>query len=228
MNKIKNILIVVLFSAIGLMFLFGGKKAGKFEADIAYMKGQNAMLEQKIIEKDSLIASENCRIDSLKKVNDSLQLQAGKLSAEKQKAIKQRDEALAQLQTISTDSSYLFLQSVAYNFPGTLRYLFNELQVRGIHSDFIKLQTSEKIIYTLEKQANNCGLRVKNLEDISAGFENNILLKDANIADYKSIIENDSLMISDLDKTARKERNRKNFWRSTTGITVLILLGSIL
>lgn len=228
MIKLQSFLIVMLLLVIGLFIFFGGKKVTRFEGDIAFLQGRNSAQELEISQKDSVIARDKEIKDSLQGEIIGLNEKAFWLSAEKRKAIYERDEALAKLQTITSDSSYRFLQEVAYNYPGTLRYLFNELQVRGIHSDFIKLQASDQIINTLESQVNNCGRQVETYEKIKASLENIVFNQGENITGYKNIIENDSVIIKDLDKTAKKERHRKNFWRTSTGISILVLIGSLI
>jgi hypothetical protein len=228
MNSLKNTLITGLIIALGLLLFFGGKKVTKFESEIVFMQGRNAALELQISERDSIIKAKGDIVDSLEKEISAVSIKNSILRKENSKIARERDEALAELSTITGDSSYIFLQKIAYNYPGTLKYLFNELQIKGIHADFIKLRASAGIINNLENQVNNCSLQVNKYESLKTNLEQIIGEQNLSLKDYRQIVSNDSTIIRDQDKTINKERHRKGFWRTTSGGLVLVLIAVII
>jgi hypothetical protein len=228
MNNFKNILITGLIIILGLLLFFGGRKVTKFEDEIAFKRGENAALKAEITIRDSANSIILRKIDSLKLGITTITKENITLRAEKKQIAQERDDALAKLNGITSDSSYRFLQEIAYKFPGTLKYLFNELQVKGIHADYIRLKASVGIINSLERQVSNCDLQVKGYENINVNLENVIASLSENIGDYKKIVDNDSTIMRDQDKTIDKERRRKGFWRTSTGALILILIGVII
>lgn len=228
MDKFKSGIIIVLAAVLVLYIFFGGKKVTKFQDEISLLKGEKKALQSDISNREKLINVGKDSLDLVKKQLAALKQESSIQAQEKLRIIQERDEAMAKLQGITSDSSYQFLQRVAYNYPSILKYLFNELQVRGIHSNYIKLQSAELLNKSLEGQLNNCGAQVEKYEKIKTGMESIVSLQSANLADCKNIIKNDSIIIRDQDKTAKKERHRKNFWRITTMGEILVIIGLIL
>jgi hypothetical protein len=139
----------------------------------------------------------------------------------------ERDLALSRLNYISSDSSYIFLTKVAYNYPGALKYLFNELQVKYIHADYITARGSEKIIPVMTAQLNNCSEQFIIRDGIESGLKKVIAYQKQSLTDCEKINKNSDTIIKDTEKQRDKEKRRKNFWRFTTAVstTVLIIIG---
>lgn len=228
-DKIKNYLIIALVVIIVLFGFFGGRKVKKFSEEIATLKYEKTALtvQNKLLEDDNkFIRGQNekhqATIDSCKVVFKQKDKVIAGLSAD-------LDSALAKLTGITSDSSYIFLQRVAYAFPGTLEYLFNALQVKGIHADYLKARNSEQIIPVYKEQIANCKVQLLEKDGIEAGLNKIIENKGLQLANCEKINTDNEQIIKDVEKERNKERHRKNFWRLTTGIAtgVAIVLGVV-
>jgi len=225
-NQFKNILIIALIVLIGLFGIFGGKKVSKYTEDIKSLKSdktilesQNMLLESKVKSIEAKVKIKDRKIDScmaaFKKKDKVIAGIAGELT-----------DALDKLKGITADSSYQFLQKVAYDYPGALRFLFNELQVHYIHADYLKARNSEKIIPVYQQQIENCKLQFSERDSVENGLKEALALKDQSLANCEKINEDNDTIIKDTEKQRDKERHRKNFWRFTTAVmtaTTIIL-----
>ncbi len=225
-DKVKNGLIIALIILIGLFAFFGGKKVRKYEKDIASLsydktalKTQNALLENKNKVIEAQNKKQKVTIDSCQVVFKKKDRVIAVLSAD-------LDTALTRLNGITSDSSYQFLQKVAYAFPGTLEYLFNALQVRGIHTDYLKARNSEKIIPVYKEQIENCKVQLIARDNIESGLNTLINNKDQQLANCEKINQDNDKIIKDTEKQRDKEKRRKNFWRFsasvTTGVAIIL------
>jgi hypothetical protein len=225
-DKIKNYLIIALVGVIVLFGLFGGRKVKKFNDEIAALRFDkvrlellNTKLETDVKLKQDTIKKKDVRIAELMKLFQAKDKEADKLAIDLQKA-------LATLTGITSDSSYQFLQRIAYNYPGELRYLFNQLQVKGIHSDYLVARSSEQTIPLLNAQINNAKEQFLERDNIEAGLKQIVTLKEQQLANCELINSDNNGMIKDLTEQRNKERHRKNFWRFSasvmTGVTVVI------
>ena len=227
-DKIKNYLIIALIVIIGLFGVFGGHKVKKFSEEIATLKYEKTALavQNKLLDdKNKFIQAENKKheatIDSCRIVFKQKDKIIAGLSAD-------LDSALAKLDGITSDSSYQFLQEVAYKYPGLLKYLFNETQIRHIHADYLKARNSEQIIPVYKEQLNNCKVQLSEQDAIQSGLNKIIENKGLQLANCEKINTDNEQIIKDTEKQRDKERHRKNFWRMTTGIVtgVAVVLGA--
>ncbi len=228
MDKFKNYLIIALIVIIGLFGFFGGHKVKKFSEEIATLKYEKTTLavQNKLLDdKNKFIQAENKKheatIDSCRIVFKQKDRIIAGLSAD-------LDSALAKLDGITSDSSYQFLQEVAYKYPGLLKYLFNETQIRHIHADYLKARNSEQIIPAYKEQLSNCKVQLSEQDAIQSGLNKIIENKGLQLANCEKINADNEQIIKDTEKQRDKERHRKNFWRMTTGIAtgVAIVIGA--
>ncbi len=217
-NKIKNILIGVLIALIVLLAIFGGRKVSKYGKEIASLKyektaltAQNALLDDKIKVQERENSKKQAVIDSCYVVFVAKDRVIAGLTGE-------LDSALSQLEGITSDSSYQFLQRVAYVFPGTLEYLFNALQVKGIHADYLKARNAEQIIPEYEGLVANCKVQLAENDKLKAGLQSIIVDKTSQLINCEQINKDNEQIIKNTEKQRDKERHRKNFWRFGTGV----------
>lgn len=217
-TKAKNYLIIGMIVFIVTGAFFGGKAVTRFKADIDALKTQNMGLQSKIIERDILIDAENTKVKQRNKTIDSLMV----IYRAQEKTItgltKERDEALLQLNGISADSSYDFLTTIAYVFPGIPTFLFNAGQVHAIHSDYLNARGAEKIIPALTDQLYNTKLQITNYEGLAKNLQTTIGLQRQNLTDCATQVANGDKIAKDLQKTINRERFRKALWRIGTGV----------
>ena len=217
-NKLKNYFIIALIVVIGLFGIFGGRAVQKYREEINLLKSNKAELK-----------IENLKLDEQKAVlNDSIKTLTIKIEElmgvfrikDRQIFLLQRDldSALVFLNFVTADSSYQFLQEVAYNYPGVLKYLFNEPQVKHIHSDYLVARSSEKIIPALTSQINNCKEQFTERDNEAGQLRRLNALQQKQLDNCDKISTSNDKIISDLEKQREKEKWRKNFWRTTSAV----------
>lgn len=225
-NKIKNVLIIVLIVLIGLFGLFGGKRVIRYQKELALLKYDNTGLNIQIIKRDNEIKFEQQKLKDRDRKIDSM----NKMFMVKDNQIiglnAKLDSALVHLEGITSDSSYIFLQRVAYNFPGTMKYLFNALQIHGIHADYLIPRSLEKTTPIYKEQILNCKIQFMVRDSIELGLKKVIGFQQLNLTDCQEINQNDQVIIKDTEKQRDKERRRKNFWRFSasvmTGVAIIV------
>lgn len=226
-DKIKNYLIFVLVGVLLGLGLFGGRKVSKYHDEIISLEQskntlteQNKVLDDKIRVLQDTITVKDARIKELMRLFMAKDKEVVVLN-------KKLAESLASLNEITSDSSYKFLQAV-YDYPGVMKFLFNELQVRGIHSDYLIARSSEQVIPMLNAQIDNCEEAFDVWESIEVKLKESLTLKDQQLANCQMINSDNEGMIEDITAQRDKERHRKNFWRFTTAVagSLAILLAA--
>jgi hypothetical protein len=124
-EKIKNGLIIVLMILIGLFGFFGGKRVVKYTEEISTLKYNKTVLETQKAFLETQVKFEQAKVDKKDKVIDSCMIVFKKKDKVIAGITADLDSALAKLNGITSDSSYQFLQQIAYNYPGYLKYLYN-------------------------------------------------------------------------------------------------------
>lgn len=225
-EKIKSGLIIVLIVLIGLFGIFGGKRVSKYAQDIKDLKyakttleTQKTFLETQVKFEQAKVAKRDSTIDSCMIVFKKQEKKITGLTAD-------LNDALDKLSGITSDSSYIFLMQVAYNYPGLLSYIFNENQIKKIHADYLKARNYEQIIPVYQQSIANCKFQLTERDSIEAGLKKVIALKEQELGNCESINNINQVIIKDTEKQRDKERHRKNFWRFTTAVssTVVIVL----
>ncbi len=217
-DKIKNGIIISFVIVIITGGIFGGKAVKKYNSEIASLKYektalalQKSVLETQIKMKQDTIKKKDAEIVRLQAIFKAKDKKIAELTAD-------IDSALIWLNFITADSSYQFLQEVAYNYPGALKYLFNELQIKYIHADYLKARSSEKVIPILTSQVNNC----KDQFVIRDGIEKELKavneLQKQTLTNCEKINQDNDKIIKDTEKQRDKEKHRKNFWRFTSAV----------
>jgi hypothetical protein len=228
-SKIQSGIIIVLIIIIGIGVFFGTKAVKRYVKEIDALKYENTALELKITQRDVQIKFEEAKVKNLDRKVDSL----NKVFVVKDKIIAgitaDLNKALSQLNGITSDSSYIFLQKIAYAFPGTLQYLFNSTQIKYIHSDYLTARTSEKLIPAYQSQIATCKVNLTTRDSIEMGLKKVIDLQKFNLADCKQMNDNKDTIIKDTEKQREAEARRKRFWRNvsigTSAIAVLFKFG---
>lgn len=217
-EKIKSGLIIALAILIVLVAIFGGSKVKKYVQDIRDLKYANktlemqkAYIETQVKIEQATIARRDATIDSSMVVFKQKDRMIAGLSAD-------LDSALAKLDGITSDSSYIFLTTVAYNYPGLLSYIFNENQIRKIHADYLKARSADKIIPVYQQAIANCKFQLTERDSIEAGLKRIVELRNTELDNCEQVNANNQDIIKKTEKQLLKAERRKGFWRSTTGI----------
>jgi len=220
-DKIKNGLIGLLLILIVLFGLIGGKKVTRYAEEIGLLRYANTTLETQKAFLKTQVQFEQEKVRKKDMVIDSCMIEFKKKDRVIAGITSDLDEALAKLNGITSDSSYQFLQQIAYRFPGTLEYLFNALQVKGIHVDYLKARSSEKIIPVYVEQIANCTFQLSERDSIETGLKKAIRYQREALTACETVNNNKDTIIKDTEKQRNKEMRRKNFWRFGTAVTTI-------
>lgn len=220
----KNWIILLLLIVVVIGGIFGGNAVTKFNEDIAVLKYANKGLELQISDRELQIKAEHNRAEKKQTTIDSCIIAFEKKDKKIKELEKQRDNALIQLTGITSDSSYVFLTQIAYDYPGFLKYLFNESQIRAIHADWIVARSSERVIPELKGQVNDCRIAFVQTDSLVKHLNKIVDLQNKNLKDCSQINENDKAVIADIEKTVEKEKRRKGLWRTIAAIEPVILV----
>ena len=225
-NKILVIIIALLTVALVAGSFFTVSKVDSLAQEADSLKIENTGLLGQIAKRDSLLYVLNKDTAYLSYTIDSL----NSVFVSKERYIRllktQRDEALAKLSGITADSTYQFLQNVAYKLPGELKYKFSDNQIKEIHQDYEVAKNAETLIPAMSDEIEICQAEIGHFTILTRDLKKTIDLQSANINDYKGIVANDSTIIDAQRRVIVKEVRRKNFWKITTGVVTLI--GTIL
>lgn len=124
---------------------------------------------------------------------------------------REKNDALRSLRLVTSDSSHIFNQTIAYPFSGKKEYGYNSLQVSEIHKTFIENEFNKDIINDQKTEIDHCNAALAMTENVE------------NISDevYKSFeeeieVDNSIMTIADeiIDESMKqwgKER-RKRIW----------------
>lgn len=228
-ENIKTGLIVFLIILIGLFGFIGGKKVSKFQTEIKSLKYENtALATQKALSDQKAEYQEKKNEQQQKKI-DSCMLVFGRKDKIISGLTGQLNDALSQLNGITSDSSYIFLKTIAYNYPGLLSYIFNENQIKYIHADYLRARNAEQVIPVYEAQINNCKMIFAEKDTLAAGLRKTIGYQKESLSACEQMNANKDTIIKDTEKERNRERGRKNFWRLVSsmeagGVIALILL----
>jgi len=212
--------LVILAILVGVFLIYNYKTTSNANKEIDALKTHKTTLELQIAKNDSIIRLKQDSINRQKQEIDSLVIlfdESNKLSELLKKKLA---EAISNLDNISSDSSYVFLQEIAYKYPGTLKYLFNELQIKGIHATWLKAQGYENIICEMDSQIDNCQLQFK-IRDRVYVIQNSIIdNQEISLNNCIKLNNTNDSIIAMSDNLLKKETTRKKNWRLATIISV--------
>lgn len=217
-EKIKSGLIIALAILIVLVAIFGGSKVKKYVQDIRDLKYANKTLEMQKAFLETQVKFEQAKVEKRDSTIDSCMVVFKKKDKQIASLSADLTTALDKLEGITSDSSYIFLTQVAYNYPGLLSYIFNENQIKRIHADYLRARSADKIIPVYEQAIANCKFQMTERDSIEAGLKRIVLLRNKELDLCEQANANKDIIIKDTEKQKEKAERRKGFWRSSAGI----------
>jgi len=186
------------------------------------------ILEYKLASKQDSINLFKSRTVVLEHKSDSLIKVIIKLQKDKKILDKKLIEALANVDLIPTDESYSFLQDSAYNYPGELKYPFNNKQVTEIHKDFIENIMLERINVNLVTTVDVFKEQIMILDSLISNQYVQLDLYDEMIGSYKGIITTVEKEKDKLNKDIIKQKRVKYIFQGISVAEALVILISLL
>lgn len=167
---------------------------------------------------NDVIKKQKHRIDSLQIIYN---IHTNKISI----LIYERDSLRDKINNILPLETYDFLQLVAYPYPGELNYPFNELQIREIRYDYEYARNSEKLVPNLMDQLENMGIQTEERDKIIEELRKINIDHLKIISDYKTLDNNNKLIIRNIEKDLNKQKTFKNIFMGSTGaLTIAVII----
>lgn len=220
LDRIKTIVIILLIILFSVATINNGcqrQQAYDLLERITGLNVRNDILQENIEEKDSLIVAKERRVqvllDSLSSSEKrfvGLQVEFGRLEAE-------YEHLSDSLLTVSVDTSYHFLVTEAYPYPGHLKYPFNEPQVKGIHLSYLENLSLDNMNQNLLAQLDETKDQLELQDTVMSERAEQLLSMRSIRQDQDSIIQNKDEVIQIKDEQINKERRGKLIWKITSG-----------
>lgn len=223
-KTVGTLVIIILFIVSVSINGCNRKQAEVFVEKITGLNIQNDILSLSNKKLDSALVDEKIWRKVFEQKAESLDRQKTLLLEENQKLRNKLALVPSTLIHITSDSSYKYLQEVAYNYPGELKYPFNEPQVKGIHQSYLENGILTQLVDTLEKQVFNCQEITQNKDSISKSFEKSMNILSEKGMNYEKIVGNYSEKEDLYKKENKKLKRQKIFYKVTTGIAVITAL----
>ena len=186
---------------------------------------QNDILNADIRARDTLLAQKQARITGLL---DSIGQSEAKLSV--LRASYTNLEAEYQnlsdsLLRVPADSSYEFLRTEAYPFPGEAKYPFNEPQVKGMHLTYLEKDKLGLMNTNLRDKLAEMTLISDFKDTMVSEYSLAVKLLEQDTTDLRQIIDNKDHVIDAQEKYIKKKTRRDTAWKIIAGAVVLVLAG---
>jgi len=229
-RTILIVLLVILFIVSACINGWQRNKMNELFSNITGIKIENRILEKSIAKKTGTISEQEKEINTLNFQRDSLSYIIDSLKNDIKLKEKEKNKNPKEIIDIPADSSYQFLNEVAYPYPGMPEYPFNEAQVKNIHLTYnenIDLELINSMLYSLVGKYES---QDKIEDSIIVKQKENLYLALENQKEYKKIVNNHKEIIKKLEERNKKNEKRKKLWRTlTTGTTAgLIILTLII
>lgn len=177
------------------------------------LEGEIAGLRQSIASGQALIADKDERIKEyeigIKVLQDSIAVIKARQNVRENGYVKE----IENLKKIPVDSSYHFLTDIAYPYPGELKFPFNEMHVRSFHGQYIRNIFLESSLSDIGSALGYCEETGIMQGKVISEYAKKELNYKAIIAAQDSIQMFSASKIFSLQEDARKQTNRKIWWR---------------
>jgi hypothetical protein len=218
---------VIVILVMGMMYSCERKKVIKKTEIITTINTENELLKTGKKAAQDSANNEIKKREVLETASIVIIKERDKYAAENRLLRKQIAEVPDWVKDLPIDSSYDYVNKVAYPFSGDQKYPFNENQVRGIHSGFLQNIKLNSLTSLQEKQIQNCQQQVSIQTKLINSYGNSLTLCEQQKGLDSVMIKNLNQKVYLLDKNLSKTIKRRNFWRVTTAIEtvgILILL----
>jgi hypothetical protein len=128
------------------------------------------------------------------------------------------------LLNMPADSSYKFLNEIAYPYPGKQIYPFNEPQIKNIHKDYLENIQLTGLVVTLENQLINCEKIGDNADSLRVSYMKSYNTAEKQKSNLEKIIVNTEEKADLYKNELDKNRRRKGFWKVTSMIETVVIL----
>jgi len=159
---------------------------------------------------------------------DSLGLLVADLQADNDSLNNELDSALAVIDSIPPEDSYIFLQDSAYNYPGELEYPFNARQVTEIHRAYIENIMIKKINVNLATTVNILRKQNETQDSLISNQYVQLSIYSDMVNSLRGVVTTQEVANNQLNKQLNKERKLKILFEGATAVGVIFILITLL
>lgn len=227
LGYIKWVLIAILFIAFFISVMLNNRGNARMillEEKFSKLEALNVELKKKQKEYEELYKLTEKEREELQKEYDLLIKEKQRLEKENIALRKEISKIPSSILNTPADSSYFFLNTIAYPYPGVPKYPFNETQVKNMHINYVENIQYEMLIAVQDTQL----LNYKGLEFV-LGIFNNSYKETIDILEKKNngltqMYENEQQKSQLCEKELNKQNKKRNLWKATTGVVSAIAI----
>lgn len=226
LDRVKTIGIIILLVLFGISIFNNGCSRSEFETMVEKVTGlnvQNDILQKDIKLRDSILLAKQDSITLLEQKIILSKKRERELESDNDKLRKDYDDIASDLIEISSDSSYSFLDHVAYPYKGVKKYPFNEVQVKGIHRTYLEHQGLLALNDNLNEQKDELYHQIYLKDSLATETYSTMSLMKSNREDLEEVIVNKDEEIKINEKALKKAKRRKIFGMIGVGTASLII-----
>jgi len=232
MMKVKDLLLLGAAGLLAFSLMFGGRNYNQRVAlseRVTELNIFNSQLFRDNIDKDSLINLSELREVRLDSAYKAKELEFKNLKKKQAKVNAENIRLIAELDKISSDSSYKYLQdSVYFSTIEPKPYGFDSVQVKSIHKDYINRVHLTAINGILEakvvKLLETCGVCDSLL--VEERVQTSLLTHQT--VNWGKIYDNEKKKADLFKKLSQQNANKKTFWTITTAIASGIAVAALI
>lgn len=128
------------------------------------------------------------------------------------------------INNIPIDSSYKYLNQVAYPYLGERKYPFNEPQIKGIHKSYAQNLIYTILVDTLDSQLRNCEMTNAIKDTIVNSLNRTVKVMELQKVNTDKILGNYAQKEDLYIKENKKVKRHVIFYQITTGVAVIVAL----
>ena len=224
-SRIKTIGMIVLLVLFIISFINNGCNrdyANRLVQQVTGLDIQNDVLNQHNRSLQDSLARERLLRLELQKHSGVLEIEKVILASDNAKLKKTLAGIPAWILNMPTDSSYKFLNEIAYPYAGEKRFPLNEPQIKNIHADYLENVQLSGLVATLENQLVNCEQRGDNADSLARSYSKSYMLVESQKSNLMEEVDNTQQKATIYKEALDKTTKDKKFWKVTTGVLTVV------
>lgn len=213
-DRIKTVGVLVLVALVIMSAVNNGCNRTQLENMVEKVTGlnvKNDILQSGIKIRDSVLIAQN---DSIQRLKDEITVSKSnesQLALENVKIKRKYNDLASILIKIPADSSYAFLDRVAYPYLGEKKYPFSDPQVKGIHKTYLEHEQLLSLNENLQEQKDELSYQIELHGALELETSSSMMVMQETRRDLEEIIENKDGIIATNEKALKKAK-RRAFW----------------
>lgn len=230
-GRIKTIALIIIVVLFGLSALRSGCQRDQINELIRRVSGldvENDLLYKRMMEKQEKVYQIELERDSLKTVEEELIAKLEDIKEENRKFRESMSDIPADILETPADSSYKFINQVAYPFGGKKEFPLSEPQIKGIHLTYLEHIYLDSINSNLRDEVNALYARIGLKEGIEDSYSKETAVLRSMNKNLQKMHENSEEKVKLYQENCQNSEFWRKFWRTTTLISAGVAGGLII